>query len=87
MGIPASLNTLGRRFLHDQDPLRKSTTTREGGKRPPSLALMKREVSGRGQPAGRGGTSLQPQQNEAMQYQGQGDGEGGHHDQRIGRHE
>ena len=54
---------------------------------PPSLALMKREASGRGQPALRGAAAPQPQQNEAMEHQGQRHGEGGHHDQRIGCHE
>ena len=55
---------------------------------PPSLAsVMRRDASDRRHPACRGGLAPQPQKNEAMEHEGQRNGEGRHHDQRIGRHE
>jgi hypothetical protein len=50
----------------------------------PGALLIRRVASRCRQSGGRGGASLQPPQNEAMQRQGQRNGEGGHHDQRIG---
>jgi hypothetical protein len=73
------------RIRHDQDPLRKSSTYQaRAATWPLSLALMKREASGHGQPACRGGLVSEPPQHEAMEHQGQRDGEGGYHHQRIG---
>jgi hypothetical protein len=44
-------------------------SAREGGNRPPSQVLvMKRNASGRGQPACWSGLAPQPQKNEAMEY-------------------
>src|SRR5215831_163260 len=53
----------------------------------PPYHFIWRETSRRYQPTCRGGLPPQPPQNEAMQHQGQRDGEGRHHDQRISCHE
>jgi hypothetical protein len=57
----------------------------EGDTWPHSPALLiRREASHHGQPACRGGLPPQSPQNEAMEHEGQRDGESGYHDQRIG---
>jgi hypothetical protein len=49
----------------------------------PPAHLIRREASRCRQLTCRRGLAPQPPQNEAMEHQGQRNGEGGHHDQRI----